>query len=116
MISHKGLQWIKEKRDIYRIMRNRNEVKSDDCYVVAPFMVNMGNTCAESDTDSFVRNGNPKVLKKIKKKAINKVDGNATDSSVEIVDVTLPYEKLVEEKRNIPTQELDTLDLWDRLG
>ena len=43
------------------------------------------------------------------------VNEDTSDSSVEIVDVKLPYEKNVIDNLNKPTVELETLQMWDRL-
>ena len=87
------------------------ENSDDSCVIVANLFT--GHTCRESDSSSG--NEKSRVVKKLKKQIPQKDDSQSTDSSVEIIDVILPYAKLVEEKKNMPTQDLDTIDLWERL-
>ena len=98
-----------------RKISESEETKSEGSCVVVPYLGNVNHTMAESDSDSCTNKGKAKLLRNFKKQKPNKEEYNSTDSSVEIVDVTLPYQELVEEKQKIPTQELDTIDLWDRL-
>ena len=88
------------------------------CKVVSVFE-NLANTMNESDSDSDEVNSKKKYaskkIKKIKRDDTTYTEGQSSDSSVEIVDVKLPYEKDVKEKESKATQDLDTLDMWDRL-
>ena len=56
-----------------------------------------------------------KVKIKSKKAKKESKHEDSSDSSVEIVHVKLPYQDEIDKELNKPTQELDTLAMWDRL-
>ena len=95
--------------------RKISECDSDsDCVIIPAFLVNAGHTMNESEEEEEDSKDERKKLIKKSKRDI-KPKEEESDSSVEIVDVKLPYEKDVQEKLNKPTQDLDTLSMWDRL-
>ena len=97
--------------------KRKNDLDSSgnnsDC-VIVPFMANT-NTMNESDSSSGDKE-RKKSRKKFKKEIVHsQPKAEESDSSVEIVDVKLLYERNVQELLDKPTQELDTLEMWDRL-
>ena len=104
-----------EKSDSECFEEDNISISDNEC-VIVPNMGNVGHTCESSASESSQENlSRKKLVKKLPKKEEDPFADFGSDSSVEIIDVKLPYEKLVKEKKEKETQDLDDEEMWERL-
>ena len=87
-----------------RTMSQNSENDSDECVAVA-YLGNAGHTCPDLSSGSSPGKKRKKIIKRHKKVKKDSNHGHSSDSSVEVIDVKLPYQDEINQEIDKPTQE-----------